>query len=118
MVSNKQRNWITQARTKGTANPNSANQHQLLLVKIRVRIKKEQEQQKQHIQFDIDTLRDNPSTLKGEMGKQSNESLVQDKAILADARRNKDPNYIIQRNTKEWPIVAQKLYQIQEKSFR
>ena len=67
MISNKQRNWVTQVRTKGTANPNSTNQHQvlLLLLKMRIRVKKANlTSQQRHIQFDIDTLRDNPTDLQ------------------------------------------------------
>ena len=41
LIRNKQRNWVTQTRTKGTSNINSNYQHQLVLMEIRIRLKRE-----------------------------------------------------------------------------
>ena len=40
MIDKKHSNWATQAKTKGTANPNSNYQHKLILLKIRLKMKK------------------------------------------------------------------------------
>ena len=115
MISNKQKNWVTQVRTKGAANPNSDNQHQMLLMKIRIRIKTEQKpQQQRHIQYDIDTLRDNPTTLYEEMSQGKIDSMIYDKDGLAAARAQNNNTFINKWNTRTWKNMEKKLNQNQQ----
>ena len=76
LISNKQRNWVTQTRTKGTANINSQCQRQLILMKLRIKLKNENEHdnERKRIQFDIDMLRGNKTQLAQQI---SNEQIQQ-----------------------------------------
>ena len=50
-----------QVKTKGTANLDGKHRHKLLLMKIRIRLKKENDTNNgpKHINYDIETIRDN-----------------------------------------------------------
>ena len=114
MISNKQKNWATQSRVEGTANPDSANQHQMLLLKIRIRIKIEQKNSNaRHINFDIDALRDEPKRL---LIKDDQVSIL-DTVTPGEARFNDQKKQMRYWNTTAWNTISTHLHMIQEKEF-
>ena len=58
IISDNIETWLNYSKTKGTATPNSENQHKILSVEIRVKLSKPHTANLQkHIQFDIKELR-------------------------------------------------------------
>jgi len=59
MIDSKHHNWATQAKTKGTSNTDSPNQHRMILLKLRIKLKKEalRQNERKHITHDIHELR-------------------------------------------------------------
>jgi len=119
MISNKQRNWVNQVKTKGTSNIDSANQHQQLLMKIRIRLKQENNQEDggRHIQLDFDELRDNKQFLKETVTEERIQEMLNTKGTLKElgvARYNKYLQLVKQWIFNMWQTLVQKMQEIQK----
>lgn len=85
------RSWVTNAQTKGVANPNSAIQHANLKMVIKYDIVRtnNQARNRKHVRFDIKQIRENATQLqRGPNETRNIQKLIQTRAIYYKINKN------------------------------